>query len=155
MKKSKKVLEVLNSALAEEHTAIAQYMAHHYAADDAGYSKLKKLWKDESIDEMKHAEVLAERIYELGEFPPYSLHGRPHVKGDLVAMLKADIKLESGAIDLYNEGIRTCFEEGDNGSRMLLEKILPDEERHLSELQLTLDLIEKHGDHYWTFLIEE
>ena len=155
MKKSKKVLDVLTTALAEEHTAIAQYMAHHYAADDAGYSKLKKMWKEQSIEEMKHAEALAERIYELGEVPPYSLHGRPHVKGDLVVMLKADVKLESDAIDLYNEGIRTCFEEGDNGSRMLLEKILPDEEKHHRDLQQTLELIEKHGDHYWTFLLQE
>ena len=152
MKKNKKVLEVLGNALAEEHTAIAQYMAHHYAADDAGYSKLKTLWKEESIDEMKHAEALAERIYELGEVPPYNLRGRPHVKGEIVAMLKADVKLEGEAIDLYNEGIRICFEEGDNGSRLLLEKLLLDEEKHYKDLTQILDQIQAHGGNFWPFL---
>jgi bacterioferritin len=154
MKKSKKVLEILEKALAEEHTAIAQYMAHHYLIDDAGYSKLAEMVKEEAVDEMKHAEHLAERIMFLGEVPPYKLHAPPQTKKAPIAdLLKADLSLEEGAIDLYNQGIQICHAEGDAGSRLLLEKILLDEEKHKQDLQEKLDLIKLHGDAYWVSLL--
>jgi bacterioferritin len=154
MKTSKKVVEVLEKALAEEHTAIAQYMAHHYQIDDAGYSKLADMVKEESVEEMKHAEKLAERLTFLGVTPPYKLHGVPHTKkAPIVELLKVDLALEEEAIDMYNQGIQVCQQEGDVGSRMLLEKILLDEEKHKQDLENHLRLIKLHGDSYWISLM--
>lgn len=154
MKTSKKVIEILEKALSEEHTAIAQYMAHHYQIDDAGYSKLADMVKEESVEEMKHAEKLAERLTFLGQTPPYKLHGVPHTKkAPIVDLLKADLALEEGAIDLYNHGIQVCLQEGDAGSRLLLEKILLDEEKHKQDLENRLRLIKLHGDAYWVSMM--
>ena len=154
MKKNKKVVDVLLKALAEEHTALIQYMAHHYAADDAGYSKLADMIKRESVEEMKHAEHLAERLTFLGETPPYHLSHPPAIKKvSIEEALKADMLLEEGAIEMYNSGIKTCMEEGDAMSRVLLEKILEDEEKHYKELSDKLDLIKRHGDAYLVTLI--
>ena len=150
MKTSKKVIEILEKALAEEHTAIAQYMAHHYQVDDAGYSKIAQLLKEDSVEEMKHAEKLAERLTFLGVTPPYKLSGVPQTKkAPIVDLLKADLALEEGAIDLYNHGIQVCLAEGDAGSRLLLEKILLEEEKHKKDLEEHLRLIKLHGDPYW------
>jgi bacterioferritin len=154
MKTSKKVVEILEAALAEEHTAIAQYMAHHYQIDDAGYSKLADMVKAESVEEMKHAEKLAERLTFLGVTPPYKLHGMPHTKkAPIPELLKVDLALEENAIDMYNHGIQVCNAEGDVGSRMLLEKILLDEEKHRTDLENHLRLIKLHGDTYWVSLM--
>lgn len=154
MKTSKKVVDILEKALAEEHTAIAQYMAHHYQIDDAGYPKLADMVKEESVEEMKHAEKLAERLTFLGATPPYKLHGVPHTKkAPVVELLKEDLALEEGAIDLYNHGIQVCLEEGDAGSRLLLEKILLDEEKHKQDLENRLRLIKLHGDAYWVSMM--
>ncbi len=144
MKGNPKVIEQLNHALREELTAINQYFVHAEMCDNWGYDRLAKFIIKQSIDEMKHAESLMERIFFLDGTPsmePLALTIGKNVKG----MIEADLKLELGAIVLYNEAARIAAAEKDNGSRDLFIKLLKDEEEHADWLETQLHQIAELG----------
>ena len=130
MKGNPTVLEQLNHALRDELTAINQYFLHSEMSENWGYKKYSKYIKKQSIDEMKHAEMLMERILFLDGIPmmePMSLAIGRTVR----EMIESDLKLEHEAVASYNESIRLCVENRDNGSRDLFVKLLRDEEGHV------------------------
>ena len=134
MKGHAKVLEQLNRALREELTAINQYFVHAEMCENWGYEKLGDYVKKQSIDEMKHAEALMERILFLDGTPsmePLALT----IGGNVKAMIESDLKLEIGAVAMYNEAVQVAVECKDNGSRDLFVKLLKDEEEHVDWLE--------------------
>ncbi|MGA2890831.1 MAG: bacterioferritin [Terracidiphilus sp.] len=144
MKGNPKVIEQLNRALREELTAINQYFVHAEMCENWGYDRLSKYIKKQSIDEMKHAESLMERIFFLDGMPsmePLALSVGKSVK----EMITADLKLEIGAVAMYNEAARIAVEEKDHGSRDLFIKLLKDEEDHVDWLEAQLHQIEEMG----------
>ena len=148
MKGNAKVIEVLQEALKAELTAINQYFVHAEMCENWGYHRLSEVTKKEAIDEMKHAEKLIERVLFLEAVPNMTFF---KIKiGDTVQkQLENDLALEIDAVLRYNEGIRTCREHGDNGSRELIQKLLEDEERHVDFLETQLHLIREVGlDNY-------
>src|SRR5450631_469871 len=150
MKGNPKVLDQLNCALRDELTAINQYFLHSEMSENWGYKKYSKLIKKQSIDEMRHAESLMERILFLDGTPsmePLSLTIGRSVK----EMIEADLKLELGAVESYNEAIRVSVENKDNGSRDLFVRLLKDEEGHVDWLEAQLHQINEIG--YERYLI--
>ncbi|UCF55742.1 MAG: bacterioferritin [Deltaproteobacteria bacterium] len=145
---SQKVIDLLNAARSRELTAITQYMAQHYELEDADFGKLASKIKEIGIQEMKHAEDLAERILFLkGE--PTSKPDAGVKKGQEIAdMLATDIALESQAIKMYNEAALTCAEEKDQISKQLFERLLGEEEEHLDFFENLKDHVDKLGAAY-------
>jgi len=144
MKGNAKVLKELNHALQEELTAINQYFLHAEMCENWGYTKLAEYIKKQSIDEMKHAEVLIERILFLDGSPsmePLELNVGGNVKG----MIESDLNLELSAVKQYNTAVQIATEEKDNGSRDLLVKLLKDEEEHVDWLEAQMHQIKEMG----------
>jgi len=144
MKGNQKVVDRLNQALRDELTAINQYFLHAEMAENWGYDKYAKFMKKQSIDEMKHAEALMERILFLDSTPsmePLALTIGKNVK----EMIDSDLKLELGAVAAYNESIRISVENGDNGSRDLFVRLLKDEEGHVDWLEAQTHKIKEMG----------
>jgi bacterioferritin len=145
MKGNEKMLATLNALLADELSAISQYMVHAGMCANWGYEKLHDANEKRAIDEMKHAERLIDRILFL-EGPPTVNKLNPMEIGARVEIqLKNDCEAEQGAIRAYNDGIRLAVEIGDNGSRALMESILTDEEAHIDWIEAQLDQIEQFG----------
>jgi bacterioferritin len=144
----KKVIELLNQARAAELTAILQYMGHHYELEDSDFGKLAKPMKEIAIQEMDHAEQLAERILYLGGTPTFQPDGKVTKGQEIADMLKRDIGLEEGAVEMYNDSARECAQAGDHTSKRLFQKLLQDEEEHLDMFQNVLAHVEKLGDAY-------
>lgn len=152
MKGNPKVLEHLNQALRDELTAINQYFLHAEMSENWGYKKYSKYIKKQSIDEMKHAELLMERILFLEGTPtmqPLDLAIGKSVKD----MIESDLKLEHEAVGSYNDSIKVCVENGDNGSRDLFVKLLRDEEGHVDWLEAQVHQIREIG--YERYLITQ
>ena len=145
MKGNKKLLEQLNARLAEELTAINQYMVHSEMCDDWGYVKLHKQIEKRAIDEMKHAEKLIGRILYLEGIPIVSDLNKIHIGAEVPKMHENDRQAEEGAIKNYNETIRLAAEVGDNGTREMLTAILKEEEEHIDTLEAQLDQIKQMG----------
>lgn len=145
---NEKVVGVLNEARGRELAAIVQYMAQHYELEDAQFGKLAERMKKIAIEEMRHAERLAERILFLGGVPTTKMDGQIKKQEEIPAMLQTNIALEQDAVALYNRSARLCAEEGDNVSRNLFEKLAAEEEEHLSEFENTADHIKKLGPAY-------
>src|ERR1700730_14319811 len=144
MKGNPKVIAELNKALREELTAINQYFLHAEMCENWGYHKLSDFIKKQSIGEMKHAEVLIERILFLDGSPsmqPLQLT----VGGSVKAMIESDLALEIGAVKQYNDAVAIATKEGDNGSRDLLVILLKDEEEHVDFLEAQMHLIKEIG----------
>jgi bacterioferritin len=144
MRGNPKVLDQLNKALRDELTAINQYFLHAEMAENWGYKKYSHLIKKQSIDEMKHAEALMERILFLDGAPsmePLALTIGKNVKD----MIESDLNLEFGAVAFYNEAIRICVENKDNGSRDLFVRLLKDEEGHVDWLEAQVHQINEIG----------
>jgi bacterioferritin len=144
MKGNPKVISELNKALREELTAINQYFLHAEMCENWGYNKLSAFIKKQSIGEMKHAEVLIERILFLDGSPsmqPLQLTVGNSVK----AMIESDLALEIGAVKQYNDAVAIATKEGDNGSRDLLVTLLKDEEDHVDFLEAQMHLIKELG----------
>jgi bacterioferritin len=144
MKGNPKVIKELNDALREELTAINQYFVHAEMCENWGYKKLADYIKKQSIDEMKHAEVLIERVLFLDGTPsmePLKLN----VGGTVHHMIESDLELELGAVKQYNTAVQIATEEKDNGSRDLLVKLLKDEEDHVDWLEAQLHQIKEVG----------
>ncbi len=152
MKGNPKVLEHLNLALRDELTAVNQYFLHAEMAENWGYEKYAKNIKKQSIDEMKHAEVLMERILFLDGTPSMD-HLTLSVGQSVKDMIQSDLKLELGAVASYNEAIRICVENGDNGSRDLFVRLLKDEEGHVDWLEAQVHQIKEIG--YERYLITQ
>ena len=145
MKGNEKIIAVLNDFLADELTAISQYMVHSEMCANWGYDKLHEAVEKRAIGEMKHAEKLIARILFLEGQPVVSNLNKMDIGATVEAQLKHDLDAEAGAIKAYNDGIRLCLEVGDNGSRELIEDNLEDEEEHLDWLETQLDQINQMG----------
>lgn len=146
---SQKVIELLNQARARELTAITQYLAQHYELEDKDFGKLGSKLKEIGIQEMKHAEKLAERILYLNGEPTSKPDEASIKKGqEIKDMLTTDIGLEAAAIKMYNDAAVTCAAEKDQISKQLFEELLKDEEDHLDTFQNIKDHVEKIGAAY-------
>jgi len=140
MRGNAQVIEKLNEALREELAAINQYFVHAEMCHNWGFHKLGAHIRKESIDEMKHAEVLIERILFLDAKP--SMQPLPiQIGQDVKSQLERDLELEMKGVALYNDAVRVATEAGDATSRELFEKILKDEEGHVDWLETQLGLI--------------
>lgn len=145
MQGDQKILDVLNQLLADELTAINQYMVHSEMCDDWGYGRLHEAVEKRAFTEMRHAEKLIERILFLDGTPVVSQLNKIHIGGDVHKQFRNDLDAELDAVRDYNNGIRTASEVNDNGTRELLEEILEDEEEHVDWLEAQLDQIEQMG----------
>jgi bacterioferritin len=145
MKGNEKILETLNELLADELTAINQYMVQSEMCADWGYQKLHEAIEKRAIEEMKHAEQLIGRILFLEGKPIVSNLNKINIGATVDAQHKNDHEAEEGAIKAYNDGIRLAVEVGDNGTRDMLEEILEDEEEHIDWIESQLDQIEQMG----------
>ncbi len=142
---NEQVIACLNELLADELTAISQYMVHAEMCDNWGYGKLHGVAEKRAIKEMIHAEALIDRILFLGGTPVVSKLNPMHIGANVEAQLSNDQQAEIDAIDAYNQGIRLCVEQADNGSRELLQSNLTDEEEHKDWLDAQRDQIEQMG----------
>ncbi len=145
MKGDSKVIEYLNKALENELTAINQYFLHARMYKNWGFSKLNEKEYHESIDEMKHADQLIERILFLEGLPNLQNIGKILIGEHPQEMLECDLKLENIAVPLLREAIVYCESVKDFVSRELFEHILESEEEHIDWLETQLELIEKIG----------
>jgi bacterioferritin len=142
---SPKVVEQLNHALKEELTAISQYFLHAEMCENWHYGKLGGFIKKQSIDEMKHAEQIIERILFLDGTPTMGEPMKLTIGANVKAQLEADLKLEISAVAMYNNAIKISREEGDNVSRELFERLLKDEEQHVDWLEAQMHQIKEIG----------
>lgn len=145
MKGDPKVIACLNEALKAELTAINQYFLHAEMCENWGYEKLAKHTRKESIEEMRHAEILMERILYLDGTPNMSDYFKINIGNNVESQFKSDLQLEYDAVKRLNEFIKTAGEAGDYGSRQLFEKILGDEEEHIDYLEAQLNAIGEIG----------
>jgi len=145
MRGKDKVIARLNEALKAELTAITQYFLHSEMCDNWGYHRLGEFIKKQSIDEMKHAEKVIERILFLDGTPNMSMGLPITVGANVKAQLESDLALEVEAFSMYNAAIQVCVAEGDNTSRELFEVLLKDEEKHIDFLEAQLHIIEEAG----------
>jgi bacterioferritin len=141
MKGNKKLIDTMNSLLADELTAINQYMVHAEMSDNWGYEKLHKSVEKRSIDEMKHAEKLIARILFLEGIPIVSNLKTMHIGAEIPKQINNDHALEMDAVKAYNAAIMLAGEVGDFATRDLLESILKDEDRHIDEIEALTDQI--------------
>ena len=146
MKGNKKVLELLNEVLTGELTSVNQYFLHAKMCRNWGYLRLAERIQKESIDEMKHADELIERILYLEGMPNVQRLFKINVGETVAEQLALDRATEVEAVGRLNKGIALCVDAGDNGSRELLEKILVSEEEHLDWLETQLSLVESIGE---------
>lgn len=153
MKGNEKVIALLNDLLADELTAINQYIVHSEMCADWGYQKLHEADEKRAVQEMKHAESLIARILFVDGMPIVSNLKKIRIGADVAAQHRNDLEAEYEAVRAYNEGIRLTTELGDNGTRELLEDILEDEEAHVDWLEAQLDQIEQMG--IQNYLVEQ
>jgi bacterioferritin len=145
MKGNPKVIAALNEALKEELTAINQYFLHAEMCENWKYSRLADYIKKQSIDEMKHAEVLIERILFLDATPNMTELMQLSIGQNVKEQIESDLKLEISAVAQYNAAVRTARDEGDNASRELFERLLKDEEAHVDWLEAQLHQMREIG----------
>lgn len=145
MKGDPQVIDFLNKALLNELTAINQYWLHYRMLEHWGVKKLADYERHESIDEMKHADVLAERILFLDGLPNFQALGKLRVGESVEEVLKADLALEHDALPLLKEAIAHCEAVRDYISREIFERILESEEEHVDFLEKQFDLIKLMG----------
>jgi bacterioferritin len=143
MKGNKQIIERLNSLLADELSAVNQYIVHAEMCANWGYNKLSGLIKQRAIGEMKHAEKIIERILFLEGIPAVDSLNKISIGNDIQKQFLNDQFAETGAVKIYNDSIRVCTELGDNGTRELLESILEDEEKHLDWLETQIEQIKQ------------
>lgn len=146
MRGDPRVIEVLNEVLTAELTAVNQYFIHAKLMQDWGYLKLGAHTRGESIDEMKHAERLIERILFLDGIPNMQRYFPVRVGETVPEQFQVDLEVEYAAIERLNRGIALCVEVGDNGTRELLETILVSEEEHTDWLETQLETIRQIGE---------
>jgi len=145
MKGDAKVIEYLNKVLLNELTAINQYWLHYRMLDNWGVAKLADYERHESIDEMKHADKLAERIFFLEGLPNFQNVGKLRIGESVEEILRADLAVELEAVPMLKEAIAHCESVRDYNSRELFEDILDSEEEHIDFLEKQFDLIARMG----------
>jgi len=145
MKGDAKVLEVLSKVLRKELTGINQYFVHYKMLENWGYHALAEHSKHESIDEMKHADKVIERILFLEGTPNMAAMDKLLIGKDVRAQLKSDLALEIAAVGVLRAGIDTCTRAADHATRDLLEYILVDEEKHIDWIEAQLHQIDEMG----------
>ena len=141
MKGNEKLVQALNELLADELTAINQYMVHSEMCDNWGYQKLHKQYEKRAIVEMKHAEKLIGRILFLEGLPSVTKLNKINIGADVPKQLDADRAAEAGAIKSYNDAIKLAGEVGDNATRDFLQQILNDEDTHIDEIEELQDQV--------------
>jgi bacterioferritin len=146
VKGGKEIVDLLNEVLTGELTAVNQYFLHAKMFENWGIDLLAKAVRAESIDEMKHADQLIDRILYLDGIPNVQRLGRVRIGETPREMLDCDMQLELEAIPRLNAGIAVCREHGDNGTRALLEAILVSEEGHLDWLEAQVSMIDRIGE---------
>jgi bacterioferritin len=143
-----KSIELLNKALADELSAVHQYMYFHFHCDDQGYDLLSNLYKRTAIEEMMHIELLAERILFLkGEVEMKASESVSNVH-DVQKMLEISQKMETGGVDDYNKWANECAQNADSVSKKLFETLVADEERHFDQFEKETENLVKFGDNY-------
>ena len=145
MKGDDKVLDYLNKALTNELTAINQYWLHYRMLANWGVTKLAEFERHESIDEMKHADTLADRILFLDGLPNFQALGKLKIGETVEEILKADLALEMDAIPLLRDAVQHSESVRDYVSREVFERILENEEKHVDFLETQFELIERMG----------
>ena len=149
MKGDAKVIDHLNEILTGELTAINQYFLHSKMCANWGYKRLAEHLRKESIDEMKHADQLMDRVLFLEGLPNVQRLSKIHVGQTVVEQFKNDLAVEMEAIPRLNRAIGECRQLGDNGTAELLEGILVSEESHVDWLEAQLELVKQVGEaHY-------
>ena len=145
MKGNPTVIDALNQALHEELTAINQYFLHAEMCENWHYDRLGELIKKQSIGEMKHAEMLIERILFLDGTPNLTKHIELAIGKNVKDQVESDLKLEIEAVSMYNHAIETARQESDNASRELFERLLKDEEEHVDFLEAQVHQMSELG----------
>ena len=145
MKGDPKVIELLNEALKNELTAVNQYWLHYRLLDNWGVDRLAEFERHESIDEMKHADELSERILFLEGLPNFQMLGRLRIGESVEEALRSDLALELEAVTQLKGAIAHCEKVHDYSSRDLFAKILTNEEEHVDTLETQFEMIERMG----------
>jgi bacterioferritin len=145
MQGNPEIIELLNEVLTAELTAINQYFLHAKIMDDWGYKRLAEHTRHESIDEMKHADIVTDRILLFDALPNYQRYFPLRIGETVPEMFEADLQLEYTAVERLNRAIAAAVAAGDNGSRELFEQILVSEEDHIDWLETQLSTIEQIG----------
>jgi bacterioferritin len=153
MKGNKEVIDVLNQVLRKELTGINEYFMHAKMCENWGYARLHKTIREESIEEMRHADKVIERILFLEGAPNVSAYDKIMVGSTVKQQLENDLALEMAALSILRPGIKTCLEASDDASRELLEHILADEEKHVDWIESQLHQIEEVG--YQNYLAQQ
>lgn len=146
MQGNPEVVEFLNRALRSELTAINQYWLHYRLLDHWGYTKLAAKQREESIEEMHHADKLADRILFLDGFPNMQVLDPLLIGQNIREVLQSDLQAEMAARTLYAEARSACANHRDFGTMQLFEELLRDEEEHINWLETQLDLLNQIGD---------
>jgi bacterioferritin len=140
------IIELLNDVLTAELTAVNQYFGHSKMQKNWGYERLAEHSYHESIDEMKHADSVIERILYLEGMPNLQRLGSVRLGEDPVEQLRLDLEVERDAVERFNRGIERCVEVGDNGTREVLAGMLTSEEEHVDWLETQLGLVAALGE---------
>ncbi|MGI5269222.1 bacterioferritin [Nonomuraea sp. CA-218870] len=146
MQGDKQIIELLNEQLTAELTAINQYFLHAKMQENWGYTKLAGHTRDESFEEMRHAERLTDRILFLEGLPNYQRLGTLHIGQTVREQLQADLEVELGVVQRLRPAIALMREKGDITSARIFEEILEDEEEHIDYLETELELMETLGE---------
>jgi bacterioferritin len=139
------IIELLNEVLTAELTAVNQYFGHSRMQKNWGYERLAEHTYEESIDEMKHADSLVQRILYLEGLPNLQRLGSVRLGEDPIEQLRLDLEVEREAVERFNRGIALAVELGDNGTREMLADMLVSEEEHVDWLETQLHLVESLG----------
>jgi bacterioferritin len=145
MKGDGQIIEALNEVLTAELTAVNQYFIHHKMCENWGYAKLSKHKREESIDEMKDADAVIDRILYLDGMPNMQRYNPVGIGEDPIEQHRLDLGLETQAIERLNKAIALCREVGDNGTREMLEQILKGEENAADWLEAQLHIVDEIG----------
>jgi bacterioferritin len=149
MKGASEVITQLNEILKGEVTAVNQYFLHASMCKNWGYMRLSKKIYEESLEEMRHAQRLIDRILFLEGLPVLAQPIHVHVGHDLKDLLERDLQLEAGTLPPLKQGVALCLEQGDTGTRELLEHLIVEGEEHIEWLETQLHLINTVGlEHY-------
>jgi bacterioferritin len=146
MKGNEQVLALLNEVLSHELASINQYFVHARMCENWGYERLWKRVREESIEEMRHADRLIERILYFDGVPNIQRLAKINIGQSVPEQLRVDLDVEKKAVQMLNDGIERCRSLGDDGTRELLEDILLSEEKHASWLEAQLSLLEQVGE---------
>jgi len=143
-----KSIELLNRAIADELSAVHQYMYFHFHCDDLGYDLLSNLFKRTAIEEMMHVEQLAERVLFLKGEVEMKVSQQVQKNHNVKEMLELAAKMETGSVKDYNEWANECSKNADSASKKIFEALVDDEERHFDQYDKEMENLEKFGDNY-------